>query len=360
MASDFERKYAKLMFTEQDRMALYRKLGALNSNGVPIKDALVNLYKRVSRNGTKKNDPKAIVLSEWIGGIANGKSAARAMGDWIPSSERMIIEAGERGGALPDSLAAVEKVASGAKEMRKAVIGGLFQPVMLFLAAIGVVALFGAKVIPMFSQVSKPDTWSTLAYSLYLASVVVQSVWFYIILGSMLAFGAFIVMTLPYFKGKNRYYFDKIPPWSIYRLWIGSGFILSLSSMVRAGIPIKQALTDLKKQASPYLAVRIEAGIKGLREGSNLGEAFAKSGHGFPDEEIIDDLIVYSSQGDLDTALEKIGNEWLKEGVKVVQFQSAIMNTIAKALMAMVVVWITMGTFDLQQSISDAIQNQAR
>lgn len=360
MATDLERKYAKVMFSEKDRMALYRKLAALNSNGVPIKDALVNLYKRVSRNGAKKSDPKAIVLSEWIAGIANGKSAARSMGDWIPSSERMIIEAGERGGALPDSLASVEKVASGAQEMRKAVLGGLFQPVMLFIAAIGVIALFGVKVIPMFSTVSSPETWSTLAYSLYVASEVVKSIWFYVILGSIIGFAFFIIMTLPYFKGKNRYYFDKIPPWSIYRLWIGSGFILSLSSMVKAGIPIKQALTDLKKQASPYLAVRIEAGIRGLREGSNLGEAFAKSGYGFPDEEIIDDLIVYSSQGDLDAALEKIGNEWLKEGVKVVQLQSAIMNTVAKTLMSLIVVWITMGTFDLQQSISDAVQTQAR
>ena len=54
-----------------------------------------------------------------------------------------------------------------------------------------------------------------------------------------------VLFTFPYWKGAGRATADKIPPWSIYRTFIGVSWLLALSALVRAGMPVSRAVRSL-------------------------------------------------------------------------------------------------------------------
>lgn len=62
-----------------------------------------------------------------------------------------------------------------------------------------------------------------------------------------------------------------------------------------------------------------------MRSGLNPGDALAKSGFGFPDVEIIDDLGVYARLSGFDAALAILGKEWISESVERIQ---TLMNAV--------------------------------
>ena len=103
-----------------------------------------------------------------------------------------------------------------------------------------------------------------------------------------------IVITFPYWKTNGRSAFDKAPPWSIYRIFTGVGWMLSLSALVKAGTPVSKALRMLRADATPYLLYRIDRTLIFVNNGDNLGDALYKTGEGFPDNEIIGDLRIYA------------------------------------------------------------------
>jgi type II secretory pathway component PulF len=360
MATQFERTWAKLFFTEGKRLSIYRRISSLIRNGTNVDDTIAYLYKRASKNGTKPGEPDAVIFNDWLGKIRNGKPFSTAIADWSPSSERMIIAAGEKSGMLPDTLSAVCDVVESNKRMKKAVLTSLIRPLILAAAAVGVIMLFGIKVIPMFAMVSKPQTWELSAYALYLASQFVTSNWLYVLLAAIAAGFIGVIYSLPRLTGPVRVFLDKIPPYSTYRLWVGSGFILSLAAMIKSGEPIQRSMQELMKTASPYLRERLKAGLDGLKMGNNLGISLEKAGHDFPDREVIEELVIYSNQSGFDAALEIIGREWLEKGAKVVEAQAAILNVLATLLMGGVVIWIVIATFSLQNSFSDSISRMSQ
>lgn len=352
---NMERKFAKLLFTEDARMAIYKRLANLIKNSTPLDKALEYLNKRASKNFTKPKEPLAVVLDEWMRNVRNGRPLSQAMGDFVPDNERMIISAGEQSGDIVSALMSVVSVVDASKRMRKAVLGAVFYPLFLFASAIGVLILFGIKVIPMFAKVSKPEAWTGGAYQMYAVSNIVNSWMLYAFLAVCFAGIIATLVSLPTFVGPVRVKLDKIPPWSTYRIWVGSGFIISLSALIKAGMPTQKALISLSNSANPWLKERINAALVGIKTGVNLGVALERAGHNFPDEEIIEDLIVYANQQGFDVALEIIGREWLENGVTTVKRQADAFNGVAKGLMGAVIGWIVYGTFDLQNQITDAV-----
>lgn len=355
MSSPTNKKFAKLLFSEEKRLKVYRKLASLIKNGTGVDDAVDYLYRRASQNGKNPGNADAVVFGDWLRHIRNGRPLHEALHEWAPNGERMIIAAGERGGALAANLTAVCEVVESNRKMRGAILSSVYYPVMLMAAALGVVSMFGIKVIPMFAKISNPETWSGAAYSMYVVSQFVTSIWIWVFFATMIGLLWAVLWSLPRLCGRPRVYLDKVMPWSIYRLWVGSGFIKSLEALVRSGEPIQKAMMELRKNASPYLKERLDAGITGMKAGHNLGVALERSGYQFPDKEIIEDLVLYAEQSEFDVALEIIGREWLANGVKIVEARANLLNVMAKAAMGLVVVWIVYGTFGLQNTMSDAM-----
>lgn len=352
---DVEIFFAKAQFNGEVRVKFYRKLSSLLTNGVPAMQALELLYARASNNGKSRGAPLAVVLESIIQVVRSGGSLASGLKVWVPTAEGMLLQAGERSGSLEEAMISACEVMDSGTRMKAAVKGGVTYPAILFMAAMGVLLLFGLKVIPEFARVADPKSWTGVAAMMYVMSNAVQV---YTIpgFGAIAAVIAVIMSSLPRMTGAMRIKLDAFPPYSIYRISVGSGFMISLSALVKAGVPLEKALQELRATATPYLSERIQATIMGLRSGVNFGEALNRAGHKFPDQEIIDDITIYASLSGFDKAMETVAKEWLEKGVEDVNAKAKALNGAAMGFMGGVIGFLVYGMIAIQQIIASGVQ----
>ena len=161
-----------------------------------------------------------------------------------------------------------------------------------------------------------------------------------------------VVWSLPRWTGATRVKFDRIPPWSLYRLMQGSGFLLSFATMNKAGIKTTDALRLMQRDAQPWMVERLGKALGIMNNGFNLGEALYRSKMEFPDAETVNDLRTYAGLDKFDEALVLIGRENLEETVQRIDSQASAMRNVGIVLLALVFTWIAAGIFSLQQQMT--------
>lgn len=354
----FEIQYAKIVFchmpgSANDRISLYNKLRSLLRNRFSLMDALERIYQIASKDGKSPYDTLAIAISCWMKSVRNGDPFSVALRGWAPSTELLMLSVGDVAN-LEMALENTVKVVEGTKRMKEAVMGAVLYP--LFLISLVILLIYGVgryMVPPMIDAVPNLK-WTGIARQLVALSFFVDEN--PLLLFSTLPIIVFLTcLTFPRWKKESRAYADKIPPWSIYRIFIGVGWLLSLSALVKAGTPVSKALRSLRADASPYLLYRIDSALKHVNNGDNIGDALYKTELGFPDEEVIGDLRIYSELDNFTEALERLSVEWMEDSIKNVAQKAAALNGLAILMIAAVICWVVAGTFDMQEQMVDGM-----
>lgn len=340
-----------MQFTAPARLRLYRKIAKMLANGLPLLKILEELELRASHEGRKPNEPLAMTLADWRGVVQNGGMLAEAMTWWVPHTEQMIVMAGEQSGRLDAALLNVSAVVQYGRRIRAAVAGGLAYPAAIIAMTIGYVYLFGKLVIPRFAAIANPERWHGAAHSLYELSRFVQGGMVYCLL-VLAALVGLIFYSMPRWSGNVRIWLDRIPPYSIYRFIVGSGFLVAFSSLQQAGFTVERSLARLATDAKPWLRQRIDDMLFGIKSGLNVGEAMKNAGYRFPSEEIIDDLCIYAEYKGFGEALHTLASEWMSEGVETIEAQMRVVNGMAIVVLALVLSWLIGGFFGIQQEIA--------
>jgi type II secretory pathway component PulF len=229
---------------------------------------------------------------------------------------------------------------------------GLTYPVVLLLMLTGILYIFGIKVLPPFDQILPMERWTGAAAALRAVVVFAQSYLIPFFVGMVLAIFLFIY-TAPRWSGALRSKFDRMPPWSLYRLVSGGGFLMSVAALVGAGVAVPEVLRKLRRQANPWMQVRIDAALREVNQGANLGDALHRSGHGFPDDEIVDDLRIYASLASFDESLRVVADEWVETVVEKIQGQAKVLNSIMILAMGFTVMFLDFGLYAIMRQISN-------
>jgi type II secretory pathway component PulF len=348
---DINRWWARTQFSESARLSLYRKISKMLANGLPLLKILEELRDRASDNGRKPNEPMAIVLDDCRRMVQNGRLLSEGLEWWTPRNEQMIIMAGEQSGRLETTLAAVIHVVLAEKKIKNVILGGIAYPTAIFTLIIVYIYVFGTRVIPQFARLVDPANWHGAAKSLYIMSQVVQH-WMLYVVVALLAIVIAIMVSMPRWRGNVRVFFDRFAPYSIYRLIIGSGFLMSLSALQFSGITVEKALIRLSDRADPWLRERLDGALLGIRSGLNCGEALRNAGYGFPSKEVVDDLCVYAEYKGFAEALKILADEWMEDGVEAIATQMKIFNGFAIISLAVVIGWLVTGFFGIQNEIA--------
>jgi type II secretory pathway component PulF len=348
---DINRWWAKTQFTVGARLRLYRKIAKMLENGLPLLKILEELHDRAAQNGLKPNEPLAIVIDDCRRMVQNGRLLSEGLAYWIPKSEQMIIMAGEQSGRLNVTLAAVIEVVQAGKKIKSVIIAGVSYPIIIFSLIIVYVYVFGTRVIPQFTKIVDPTNWHGAARSLFVMSQVVQH-WIFQIVFCALTIIAVLLFSMPRWRGNLRVVFDRFAPFSIYRLIVGSGFLMAFSALQFAGITVEKSLMRLSDMADPWLRERLDGALLGVKSGLNCGEALRNAGYGFPSDDVVDDLCVYAEYKGFADALKILADEWMDEGVETVALQMKVLNGFAIVSMAIVIGWLIAGFFGIQQEIA--------
>jgi len=350
---DLNRRWARLAMTSSVRLRLYRKLATMLGNGLPLLRILDDLYQRASTQGRRPNQPQAIALSEWKRAVQSGQMLAEGMRDWVPRPEQLVILAAEQAGRLEAGLTSVIDVVRASREIRSAITGGAAYPVLIAGAVLGYVYLFGVLVVPEFARISDPSGWRGGARGLHLMSMWVRDWMPYVVLALALALVA-LLRSMPRWRGNARLVADRLPPYSIYRMVTGSGFLFAFSALLSAGITVEKSLLRLCECATPWLRERLEGALLGVKSGLNCGEALKSAGYGFPSPEIVDDLCIYAEYRGFPEVLKLMADEWLEEGVARISAQMKLLNGVAIVVLAIVIACLVAGMFSIQEQVGAA------
>jgi len=157
---------------------------------------------------------------------------------------------------------------------------------------------------------------------------------------------------MPLWRGDARVLADRFAPYSIYRLVVGSGFLMAFAALQSAGVTVEKSLLRLSGMSQPWLRERLDGALLGVRSGLNCGEALRNAGYAFPSREVIDDLCVYAEYKGFSEALKLLAAEWMEEGVESIAMRMKVLNGFAIITLALVIAWLVTGFFGIQQEIA--------
>ena len=347
--------YAKIMcnLSNKGRLKVYRKLAALLRNRFSLMNSLDMIYNGLSDEGKHPNEPMAVAVGSWGRLLQEGHPFSDALKGWAPNRERLMLSVGDVSD-LESALLNLIKVSEGSTRMIRPIVSAVAYPSFLMMMAVLIMYAIGVYMVPPMLDAAPDTVWTGTAKTLINMSEWIQHNWL-IAFAILPAIVLFIYFTIGTWSKWLRIKFDRIPPWSLYKIFTGITWLLALSALVKGGVPVSLALTSLKRDSSRYLKDRIDGALFYIKNGDNLGQALSKSGYEFPDKQLIADLKIYSELDNFEEALDKLANEWLEDSVYIIEQRSEIMNMVAMLTVSGIIAWAVFGTFDMQDQITSAM-----
>ncbi len=348
-----EEYYARMIcnFSNDARLKLYRKIASLMRNRFSLMSALDMLHDSITDGGKNPGEPFAIAIACWGRALNNGLTFSDALKGWAPDRERLMLSVGDVSD-LEGALMNLIRVTEGTTKMIRPIIGAITYPAFLFMMAVLIIYGIGVYMVPPMLEAAPGTRWTGLARDLVDLSDWIQKNWLFAF--SILPIIMIIIYsTIGIWTGSIRAMIDNIPPYSLYKVFVGISWLLALSALVKGGTPVSAAMRALRRDSSRYLKERIDKTLVFINNGDNLGTALKKTKLNFPDREIIADLKIYSELDNFEEALESLANEWLEESVYLIEQKAALLNMAAILTVAGVIAWAVMGTFAMQDQITN-------
>lgn len=348
--------YAKLVFrlNHEKRMSICRKLASLLRNDFTLINALERLEMIESKNGEKPHEPYAIVMRQWQKNLERGMTFSEATRGWVPANETLLVTSGNISN-LVVALENVGRVVDGMQRIRRAMTTAIAYPLFLLALTFGIIIMVGVYLVPPLADVAgNTVVWRGMARSLIVLSDFSIQYW-YVVLLVFASLVAIVWLTMANWTGRLRAVFDKLPPWSTYKIQVAVGWLMSLAAMVGSGVAIPDAMRMLADNSNKYLRSILDRTLKFVANGDNLGVALMHAERDFPDAEIIGDLTVYADMNGFDDNLKKIANDYLDESVRKMEKISNVLNSIGILLVSAIIAWVVLGTFQMQDQITSAI-----
>lgn len=335
------------------RIGFYEGFQNLVENGLSVNDALKELHKVWSDDGKSLDAPLAIVTRDLLVQLSNGTPLSRALSRWVPYEEASLIAAGEQAARLVEACDDVVRVIIAKQQIIGAVATAVVYPAFLCIPLSFLLWIVSVKMVPAMARISPPDSWSGASYVLYqLASFITDFGIGMIFL--LVALAAVFVMSLPRWTGSVRMVFDRGPFYSTYRMIHGSTFLLNLAVMMRANIPLYQALEMLGEYSNAWLRERISGALYGIRMGSNLGVALENAGHNFPDKKAIQFIRILAAREGFSHSINRYAERWLTASIKRIQFIARLSLTTMIILIGCVMGLVVLGTQDMQNNLEQS------
>lgn len=349
IASNLYIKHWKFRLSK--RIAFYQKMCSFIESKISVYDALSKVKLRLQ----EVNDPQWKMIEEWTREMRRGANLSDAIKDWIPESEYMLIAAGERGGRLLDGLNEAITLSLAMEKMTGAIKRGLTMPVVLLILFCGMLSGFDVFMAPIFESMLPINLWPSDAQNLYALSHFVATKWWIVLLMGF-ALGLLITKTIHTWRGGWRSFFDKIPPWSLYKRYQAASFLVSLASLLKAGISFNDALKTINQNASPWLKDHVNIMMARLRRGGlSLGECMDT---GLFEKEMAGDIIDYSSLSSFEETVYRMGTKMVEDGTVKVTASMGVVQNIMLALVAGVLMWTFASGYSLQSYMGEAMERR--
>lgn len=323
------------------------------NNGKRLDIVIDDMHKRYSRKNPKNQF--AVGLRNWSLSLRSAKTFSEAIKGWVPDDEQMFIRAGE--GDLAKALTTITELLESKSEMSRILLVGFLMPAVFLVIAIALMLFYSYSLIPAFLDTAPEGAVFTgMAGAVQTTTYFVKD-WLLLILGVVVTTIVLIYYSLPRWTGKLRIVCDRFFPWKVYRIQQGISWLLSLSALTNQGYKTYDAMNLLQEGANPWLKQRLNAVIQNQKNKMDFGESLINTPYDFPDQEILDDIAIYSQDGDFDTALEIVAKDWTKESQQALAAMFKVFGFISLIVMLSTLAFLASGMMAIPAQITDLMKS---
>jgi len=287
-----------------DLMVFSRQMAAFLRAGIPILDSLEMLTSDASN---KRLQQMLVEVSDSLRAGSTFADAMAAHSSLFPSYYVGILRSAELTGNLDVVLEQLSGYIERDLETTRAIRSALIYPLVILVMSIGTVALLVTYVLPKFKGFFKSfHAKLPLPTRMLLAVGDFFTAYGAIVVGAALAFLIFLVVYLQMERGKRTRDKLLLKLWmvkDVIRFAVTERFCRILSAMLKAGVPVPEAMTAALEATNNR--VYAEA-LVGARDATVRGEGISRpiaETHLFPSaaEKM---LLVGEQSGTLDTQLD--------------------------------------------------------
>ncbi|MEX0446563.1 type II secretion system F family protein [Xenorhabdus sp. SGI246] len=318
--NNFERYIYLKTFSASDRIEIYDNFRQYLLDGVSAQDTFNKLIDNYTRRGKNPGSPIGKILTECSQNLKAGFSLSESLKEWIPEQELSIIESCDVAGRVADGFLNAMFIAEGSDKILRSIKSSLMIMTYMFALSFSIVIMFCVLLVPVLKQNIPLEKWNVLQLGVWYFYVVVTEYW-YVILGFIILLIFSVYKSLSLWTGNLRFFFDRLPPYSIYRRLHGATFILNVNAMLSAGIPMETAINNMVETCkSPWLLERLESTLRAIESGEkNLGTALDATGYEFPGEDAIIKMQSLFETANEEGSLKRFAGKWLDKTVSSVE-----------------------------------------
>ncbi|MDO5538205.1 MAG: type II secretion system F family protein [Desulfovibrionaceae bacterium] len=348
---------ARLAFSDRARERCWKKVGRQIAGArLPLEQC----FSLLERRAREDRSPVALAYADIAERLASGASVGAAVAPWAGPEEVMLLDAGQAAGeaGLAKGFARAAELMAKRREVRGLLSRHLAYPMALLGCVAGFLVMISFVLVPKLAALSDPSLWQGPAAVLHAVASFTAS-WKGAVTALLLAAGALAAtLSLPRWTGRGRRFADHLPPWSVYRLLAGVGWLHAAAMLLAAGdMKLAAILSAMlaRPETSPYLRWRLLPVFDAVSQGRTLGEALCLAPDRWPDRHMADDLRVYSALPGFNALLSGIAEELVQEGVERVQRQAGRLGAFALVLVVAVLCLLVTGLFGIQEQITTAV-----
>lgn len=328
-------------------MVVTRQLSTLIDAGVNLLKSLQILAKQ-EQKGTLKR-----ILGELCDAVESGSTFADALSQHPRVFDKLfvnMVRAGEVGGVLEIALNRLAEFIEKAEHIKTKVRGAMVYPIVVLIAAVGIMAFLMIKIIPQFTAIFKDLLEGGQLPAITLFVIGVSNMFIHRTPMVLLCLVSFIVIVKLIGKTRaGRHYLDllklKTPIIGALTSKVSiSRFSRTLGTLMTSGVPVLQALTIVRDTAGNEVVARaIQAIHDSVKEGETVAAPMEDSGV-FP-MMVVSMVTVGEETGRLPEMLVKIADNYDTEVDAAVAGMTSIIEPILIIFLAVVVGTIVIAMF---------------
>jgi type II secretory pathway component PulF len=264
--------------TADHRKELYRALGKIAKDGLPMFDSLDRMGESFTATRHPLGPLIQAVLPRMRGGGPErpGSRGNRTFGSevfgLVPDDESMLIQAGEMSARTAAGFEHAATSIETKAKLRSTIGSALVEPLMYIAAAIALLVFLSVKLIPQFEKSRPRALWPPSAQLLGTIAdhVTLLSVGVVLVLAGI---AAALMWLGPNWIGEWRERFDRhVFPFTLMSALTGAAFLTSLAGYISAGLAFSEAVENLRATGTPYMkwqCHKVQMSMKRGEHGSN-------------------------------------------------------------------------------------------
>jgi type IV pilus assembly protein PilC len=341
----------------KEKAVFASKLSTLINAGVPILRSIDLIYRQQKSPLFRRS------LAAIIQQVNQGESLASAMRLWPKVFDKLsiaMVEAGEMGGVLDETLSRLAKLLEDNAKLQNQIRSALSYPLSVFVIAIAVFLGMTIFIIPTFAEIFRQLGADLPAFTLMLVNLsnLLRSSFSLFLVGGLMI-TAYLLKKF-YDTPKGRRLFDrlllKLPLFGdLIQKTATAQFSRTLSSLTRAGVPILSCLEILTETASNTIfADAISRCRIDVSEGIPLSTAMALK-KVFP-ELAVSMLMVGEETGNMDGMLSKVADFYEDEVSSSVKILTSLIEPFMIVLVGGIVAVILVAMYLPMFSVFEKIR----